>query len=179
VTFPQYSPDGKYLVYAREYGVGAASIMAKPLAGGEPITVLVTAGLQMTLPLFSLSPNGRWIAYASAESGKYEVYVAPFPHGEGKWQVSNGNALTPVWRRDSKELYYLSVSGAVYATEIGEQENELQMGTAKLLFRTNLAPMGMVYDAAADGQSFVVQVTGENSQAPMNLETNWMVELKK
>jgi Tol biopolymer transport system component len=179
VTFPQYSPDGKYLVYAREYGVGAASIMAKPLAGGEPITVLATAGLQMTLPLFSLSPNGKWIAYTSGESGKYEVYVAPFPHGEGKWQVSNGNALTPVWRRDSKELYYLSVSGAVYAMEIGEQGNELQMGTPKLLFRTNLAPMGTVYDAAADGQSFVVQVTGENSQAPMNLETNWMVELKK
>jgi Tol biopolymer transport system component len=179
VNFPQYSPDGKYLVYVREQGVGAVAVMAKPLGGGEPITVLSTPGLQMTLPVFSVSPDGKWIAYTSGESGKYEVYVAPFPRGEGKWQVSNGNATAPVWRRDGKELYYLSVSGDLVATEIGESGNELQMGTPKLLFRSNIAPMGTLYDVAPDGQSFVVQVTGEESQAPLNFLTNWMTELKK
>jgi eukaryotic-like serine/threonine-protein kinase len=179
VNFPQYSPDGKYLVYVREQGVGAVAIMAKPLGGGDPITVLNTPGLQATLPLFSVSPDGKWIAYASGESGNYEVYVAPFPNGEGKWQVSNGNATIPVWRRDSKELYYLSVSGDLFATEIGERGNELQMGTPKLLFRANLAPMGTLYDVAPDGESFVVQVTGEESQAPLNFLTDWVTDLKK
>ncbi len=179
VNFPQYSPDGKYMVYLRTKGVGASAIMAKPLEGGEPLTVLSAPGLQTTLPVFSVSPNGKWIAYTSGESGNYEVYVAPFPKGEGKWQVSNGNATAAIWRRDSKELFYLSVSGDLYATEIGESGNELQMGTPKLLFRSNIAPMGTLYDVAPDGQSFVVQVTGAGSQAPLNFVTNWMAELKK
>jgi len=179
VNYPQYSPDGKYIVYMREQGVGAAGIMAQPLAGGEPITVLNTPGLQVTLPVFSVSPNGKWIAYTSGESGNYEVYVAPFPKGEGKWQVSNGNATAAVWRRDSKELFYLSVGGDLYATEIGESGNELQMGTPKLLFKANIAPMGSLYDVAPDGQSFVIQVTAEGSHAPLNFVTNWMAELKK
>ncbi len=179
VDFPQYSPDGKYMVYLRVQGVGAAGIMAQPLAGGEPIPVLNTPGLQVTLPVFSVSPNGKWIAYTSGESGTYEVYVAPFPKGEGKWQVSNGNATAAVWRRDSKELFYLSVGGDLYATEIGENGNELQMGTPKLMFKPNIAPMGTLYDVAPDGQSFVIQVTGEGSQAPLNFLTDWMVELKR
>jgi len=179
VNYPQYSPDGKYMVYMRQQGVGAVAIMAKPLGGGEPITVLDAPGLQVTLPVFSVSPNGKWIAYTSGESGNYEVYVAPFPKGEGKWQVSNGNATAAAWRRDSKELFYFSVGGDLYATEIGESGNELQMGTPKFLFRANIAPMGTLYDVSPDGQSFVIQVTGEGSQAPLNFVTNWMAELKK
>jgi eukaryotic-like serine/threonine-protein kinase len=179
VNYPQYSPDGKYMVYIRLLGAGTGAIMAQPLAGGEPITVLTTTSLQSTLPPFSVSPNGKWIAYTSTESGNYEVYVAPFPKGEGKWQVSSGNATVPTWRRDNKELYYLTVGGDLYATEISETGNELQMGTPKLLFRANIAPMGSGYDVAQDGQSFVVQVTAEGSQAPLNFVTNWMTELKK
>jgi hypothetical protein len=76
-------------------------------------------------------------------------------------------------------LYYLTVGGDLYATEISETGNELQMGTPKLLFRANIAPMGSGYDVAQDGQSFVVQVTAEGSQAPLNFVTNWMMELKK
>jgi serine/threonine-protein kinase len=126
-----------------------------------------------------VSPNGKWIAYTSTESGNYEVYVAPFPKGEGKWQVSNGNATAPEWRRDNKELYFLTVGGDLYATEIRESRDELQIGTPKLLFRANIAPMGSLYDVAQDGQSFVIEVTAEGSQAPLNFVTNWMTELKK
>jgi hypothetical protein len=93
--------------------------------------------------------------------------------------VSSGNATVPAWRRDNKELYYLTVGGDLYATEISETGNELQMGTPKLLFRANIAPMGSGYDVAQDGQSFVVQVNAKGSQAPLNFVTNWMTELKK
>ena len=179
VDHPKYSPDGKYMVYMRLQGAGPGAIMAQPLAGGEPITVLNAAGLQSTLPVFSLSPNGKWIAYTSTENGNYEVYVAPFPKGEGKWQVSNGNATAPAWRRDSKELYYLTIGGDLYATEIGETGNELQIGTPKLLFRADIAPMGSLYDVAQDGQSFVIEVTAQGSQTPLNFVTDWMRELKK
>jgi len=179
VNHPQYSPDGKYMVYMRQQGAGTAAIMAQPLAGGEPITVLSAPALPLTGSLFSVSPNGKWIAYVSTESGNYEVYVGPFPKGEGKWQASNGNATAPAWRRDNKELYYLTVGGDLYATEMRESGDELQIGTPKLLFRANIAPMGSLYDVAQDGQSFVIEVTTEGSQAPLNFVTNWMTELKK
>lgn len=179
VNHPQYSPDGKYMVYMRQQGAGTTAIMAQPLAGGEPITVLSAPALPLTGSLFSVSPNGKWIAYVSTESGNYEVYVAPFPKGEGKWQASNGNATAPAWRRDNKELYYLTVGGDLYATEMRESGDELQIGTPKLLFRANIAPMGSLYDVAQDGQSFVIEVTTEGSQAPLNFVTNWMTELKK
>jgi eukaryotic-like serine/threonine-protein kinase len=175
---PQYSPDGKYMVYMRIKDGRALSIIAKPLAGGEPITVLDSPGLQATLPGFRVSPNGKWIAYVSDETGKYEVYLAPFPKGEGKWQVSNGNATAPAWRRDGKELYYLTVGGELFATDIGEQGNEAQIGTPKLLFRVNIAPMGTLYDVAPDGQSFIMQVSGEGSREPLNLVTDWISDAR-
>jgi Tol biopolymer transport system component len=179
VNLPQYSPDGKYIVYMREQNGRAVSIMAKPLAGGEPITVLNSPGLQASIPGFSVSPDGKWIAYTSDESGKYEVYIAPFPKGEGKWQVSNGNAACPTWRRDGKELFYLSIGGELFATDIAEQGNEVQLGTPKSLFHASISPMGSLYTASPDGKSFVVQVTGEGSHDAMNFETNWLAELKK
>jgi len=179
VDRPQYSPDGKYMTYMRVKDGHAVSIMAKPLAGGEPITVLSSPGLQATLPEYHVSPNGKWIAYVSDETGKYEVYLAPFPKGEGKWQVSNGNSTAPTWRRDGKELYYLTVGGELFAVDIGESGNEVQLGTPKSLFRANIAPMGTLYDVAPDGQSFIVQVLGEGSREPLNLVTDWMTELKK
>jgi eukaryotic-like serine/threonine-protein kinase len=95
---PQYSQDGKYMVYMRLKDGRAVSIMARPLAGGEPITVVNSPGLQATLPEYRVSPNGKWIAYVSDETGKYEVYLAPFPKGEGRWQVSNGNGTAPTAR---------------------------------------------------------------------------------
>jgi eukaryotic-like serine/threonine-protein kinase len=178
-NFAQYSPDGKYMAYMREQGGRAVAIMAKPLAGGEPITVLSVPGLQGTLPGFRVSPDGKWIAYTSDETGKYEVYLAPFPKGEGRWQVSNGNGTAPSWRSDGKELYYLSVGGELFATEIGERGNEVQVGTPKLLFRANIAPMGSLYDVSPDGKGFLMQVTGEGSHEAINFVTDWMVELKK
>jgi serine/threonine-protein kinase len=179
LNFPQYSPDGKYIVYVRGQGLSAAAIMAQSLAGGEPIKVVDAPGLQLAMPVFSVSPNGKWIAYTSGESGDFEVYVAPFPRGDGKWQVSNGNATAAAWRGDSKELYYLSVGGDLYATDIAEHGSELQLGTPKILFHANIAPMGSLYDPTPDGQNFVVQVMGEDSRAPLNFLTDWMTELKK
>jgi hypothetical protein len=73
--------------------------------------------------LLGRSERAGWAAQS-----KYEVYLAPFPKGQGKWQVSNGNATAPAWRRDGKELYYLTVGGELFATDIGEQGNERRLG---------------------------------------------------
>jgi Tol biopolymer transport system component len=166
------------MVYVRIKDGRALSIIAKPLAGGEPITVLDSPGLRATLPGFRVSPNGKWIAYVSDETRKYEIYLARFPKGRGKWQVSSGNATAPAWRRDGKELYYLTVGGELFVTDIGEQGNEAQVGTLKLLFRVNIAPMGTLYEVAPDGQGFIMQFSGEGSREPLNLVTDWVSEAR-
>lgn len=179
LNLPRISPDGKYIVYLREQNGRAVSIAATPIAGGDPIIVVKSPGLQSTIPGFAISPDGKWMAYTSDETGKYEVYVVPFPTGEGKWQISNGNGTIPAWRRDGRELFYLTVGGDLFATDVSESANELQIGTPHTLFRANIAPMGSIYDVTPDGQHFVVQVSGTGSHEPMNLISNWLAELKK
>ena len=75
----------------------------------------------LSLPSIShalLSPDGRWVAYMSNESGREEVYVTSFPRGKGKWQVSTEGGCNPAWRADGGELYYLSTSGEIVAVAI-------------------------------------------------------------
>lgn len=180
-AFPQYSPDSKYIVYLRAHKGRGSEIMAKPLeGGGEPMRVVGETGPQSSLSDFQISPNGRWIAYQSDESGTFEVYIAPFPKGEGRWQVSSGGGNFPSWRGDSQELFSITPAGDVYATEIAQHGVELQVGTPKLLFHTdNVAAIGNLYNASPNGQSFVVQRAGDQSHDALNLVTNWKAELKK
>jgi eukaryotic-like serine/threonine-protein kinase len=177
--FPHFTADGKYIVYMREQAGHAVSIVARPVSGGDPITVVSSPGLQPNIPGFAVSPDGKWIAYTSDETGKYEIYLAPFPSGEGKWQVSNGNATGPIWRQDSRELFFLSISGGMSAVDISGHGNEVQIGTPKTLFSVNIAPIGTIYDAFHDGQHFVFQVSDIGSHEPLNLITDWLSDLKK
>jgi Tol biopolymer transport system component len=181
LAFHKYSPDSKYIVYLRARRGRGSEIMAKPLqGGGEPMRVVGETGPQPSLSDFQISPNGKWIAYQSDESGTFEVYIAPFPKGEGRWQVSSGGGNFPSWRGDSRELFSITPTGDVYATEITQHGVELQVGTPKLLFHTdNVAAIGNRYDASPNGQSFVVQRAGDQSHDALNLVTNWKAELKR
>jgi eukaryotic-like serine/threonine-protein kinase len=177
--FPQFSPDGKYLVYLRQKDGRPLEIVAKPPAGGEALTVVKFHEPATALPpYYQVSPNGKWLAYGSAESGTHEVYIVPFPKGDGKWQVSSGGGTVPKWSHDGKEVYYMTVQGQVYAAGISERGNELQIETPKLLFNANIAAIGTLYDVSPDG-TFIVQQANAGSQEPLNLITNWAAELKK
>src|SRR5215831_11887083 len=66
----------------------------------------------------SFSPDGKWLAYDSDESGQWEVYIVPFPQGEGRWQVSTGGGQQPRWRRDAKELFYVGTGNRLMAAEV-------------------------------------------------------------
>ena len=122
------------------------------------------------------SPNGRWVAYLSDESGRYEVYVRPFPGPGGTTQISSGGGDFQRWRRDGRELFYLATGGQLMAAEIAERNGELVPGRVMKLF--NVA--SLAYDVTADGQKFiVVENPGATEQKPLTLVQNWPALLRK
>lgn len=177
---PQYSPDGRYLAYLLEKDNRWEGIYAKVLQGDSPpFAVVKPVGPQTEIVAFSISPNGRWIAYDSTESGRSEIYIAPFPRGEGKWQVSVSGGLMPVWRGDSRELYFSRGSSELWATAISESGGELRVGTPQPLFQTNGVSGTMFYDVARDGQRFLVNRADVDAEGALKLVLNWPEELEK
>src|SRR5262249_33100169 len=83
------------------------------------------------------SPDGRWVAYQSSESGRNEIYVVPFPAAGGKWQISSGGGVAPLWRRNGKELFYLN-NNAVMAAEVNGAASAFQVGIVRRLFEVGL-----------------------------------------
>ena len=130
----------------------------------------------------TLSPDGRWLAYASDESGRYEVYVQSFPGGGGKRQVSTGGGNGPRWRRDGRELFYYAADGKLMAAQVRSGES-FEAGAAVSLFefragtlRSTFAP----YAVTADGQRFLINAVVETEpNAPLTVVVNWAAGVKK
>ncbi len=125
------------------------------------------------------SPNGRWIAYRSNESGREEVFVQTFPPGSGKWQISTGGGSEPQWRRDGKELFFMA-EGKLLAVETKTETAGFEAGVPKVLFETpRLGAIGRNrYVVSPDGRRFLLVVTVEATAArPFTVVVNWAAEL--
>ena len=131
-----------------------------------------------------VSPDGRWVAYGSNESGKWEIYVTSFPEAHGKWQVSNEGGDQPRWRSDGKELFYLAADGKIVAVPVKEGAN-FDPGAPVALFQANqrarVATSEQVeYDVTQDGQRFLINTHVKSGEIqPMTVVLNWDAELKK
>src|SRR5262245_16575660 len=146
---------------------------------GKPSRAL---GTEASETAGTLSPDGRWLAYASDESGRYEVWVQSFPEGGGKRQVSNGGGGSPRWRRDGRELFYYSGDGKLMSAQVRRGESFETSSPVPLfefsagLARTRYAP----YAVSRDGQSFLInEVADFEPNAPLTVVINWAAELKK
>jgi Tol biopolymer transport system component len=169
-----WSPDGKLLLY----NVASQHIAAVPVSGDrKQFPVLKTEFKQDHA---RVSPDGRWIAYVSRESGKDEVFVQNFPPSGGKWQVSNNGGTEPSWRRDGKELYF--VSGSKFkAVDIKASGSTFEAGIPKDLFEVQLDPTNRRnrYVPAPDGQRFLcVTVSKSIDTVPFVVVQNWQSALK-
>ena len=177
-----FSSDGRYLIFRRlAWTPGShAEIWALPLFGDrKAFPVVQSPQFDLTAP--ALSPDGKWLAYTSHETGRPEIYVVPFGHGSGKWEVSTDSGMLPRWRHDGRELFYLSLDNKIMSAEISEQGASLVIGKVAPLFQVN--PSSIVhwpYDVSADGKKFVVITRGaQQSSAPLTLVVNWPALLKK
>jgi Tol biopolymer transport system component len=114
-----------------------------------------------------MSPDGRWVAYASDETGAWETYVQGFGQARGKWQISNGGGSQPMWRGDGRELFFLGADGRLFAVPITGSA-AFEPGVARPLFQTrvpqNLAPFRSAYAVSPDGQRFLVASLRPNAE---------------
>ncbi|HEX9655605.1 MAG TPA: protein kinase [Bacteroidota bacterium] len=181
--FPtDWSPDGKFILVERQDPRTKFDLWVLPVDGSmKPVPV---AESEYDEWLGKFSPDGRWIAYASNESGRYEVYVRSFSYSEqntlvGKWQVSTNGGGQPHWRRDGKELYYISPDKTLMAVPI-KGLTTFEYGTAHALFRTDVdnfdAPNR--YVVAKNGQQFLINIPMEEvNQSPSTITVNWTAEV--
>jgi eukaryotic-like serine/threonine-protein kinase len=165
-----WTADGRFVIIR----TGGRASFSLPMTGDR------TPRLLMDTPLIiedqvHVSPDGRWIAFNSDETGRWEVYIASFPEFSGKRQISSNGGVQPVWRRDSRELFYLSPQGQLMVVAIGAGESVTEAGVPRLLFQTSLNPSPQLgeYAVAPDGQRIlIVEPLGGKSQA-VTLLLNW------
>jgi eukaryotic-like serine/threonine-protein kinase len=172
-----WSPDGQFTLWFTQ-GEPPMKLGLLPVAGDRKPRVFLQA--ETALRHGQFSPDGRWIAYGSYESGKPEVYVAPFPGPGGKRQVSTGGGATPRWRRDGKELFYLASDSQLMSTEVNGKGVAFEIGAVRPLFRTRAAAPALTYDVTADGQRFlVINSVEEEESSPLTLVVNWTAGVKR
>jgi Tol biopolymer transport system component len=178
-----WSPDGRYLIFSKgtpSTGNGT-DLWILPLFGdGKPLPYYAGPGNQAYA---QFSPDGKWVAYASDESGTQEIYVAPFPWTGAKWQISTGGGHLPRWRRDGKEIYF-DTPGIdwEFAAEVSAQGTSFQVGEIKRIFEvSNLSPsvVPAQYAVTGDGQRFLLNTTGVSGKLPLTVIQNWTSELKR
>jgi Tol biopolymer transport system component len=163
-TLQTISPDGKHLL------IGETDILILPLAGEPKTEPYLQSTYQESDAAFS--PDGRWIAYRSNESGKGEIYIQGFPDRRGKWQVSSAGAFRPYWRADGKELFWSATADqTLMAATVDLQAAGVRVGPAVPLFRMSSA----YFQPARDGKRFLVQEPegGQTPDRPMAVVLNW------
>jgi Tol biopolymer transport system component len=127
-----------------------------------------------------VSPDGRWIVYNSDESGRWEVYLAAFPSFTEKRQVSNGGGVQAIWRKDGKELFYLTLDGKLMAVDV-KGGAVIETGQPKLLFQTSIrvAPTIDQYCVTGDGKRFLFGEPVEEGEKPMTVVLNWPAAIRR
>jgi eukaryotic-like serine/threonine-protein kinase len=171
-----WSRDGKYSLFRKRNELWYFSWpehAAKPLVQAK-----------WTIQNAQFSPDGRWMVYASNETGNMEIYVSTFPSGDGKWQVSSAGGYEPRWRQDGKELFYLSAEGKMMAVAVTPGA-AFKAGSPVALFQTThrrqpiSAQDRFSYEVSGDGQRFLINTKIEEANvAPLSIHLNWASEIE-
>jgi Tol biopolymer transport system component len=159
------SPDGKWLV-------------ARTTPGPDPLLIALDTGRLWPLghSEFSevnaeISPDGRWLAYQSNTSGQHEIYVSPFPNAsEGRWLVSSGGAVQPLWRRDERELFFRALDGAILSVSVSDGATWSASAPVKVMDASYVLFVGgqvnnpRPYDVSLDGRRFLMIKRGADER---------------
>jgi len=171
-----WSPDGRFILFTQSIGGSStANIWILPTDGSAQPTFFRKS--QFTEGDARFSPDGRWVAFDSEETGRNEVYVTRADHPDEKWRVSTGGGRNPVWRHDGKEIFYLAPDRSLMAATVKAGE-PFESGAPVSLFRNDTIHE---FDVSADGQRFIASAGSAAAQAqsaPFSVVVNWTSELK-
>lgn len=174
-----WSADGRFILYQASVPETIFDIWALPLEGERKPIPLVRTAFSETAA--RLSPDGRWLAYTSDESGEHEVYVRPFLEPGGSQPVSTSGGLQPLWRRDGEELFYLTLDQKVMSVRVESGGSSIRLSAPRPLFEAPILP-GEPYDrsyaVSRDGQSFLIATGLPRASSPIQVVVNWMPENK-
>jgi len=173
-----WSRDGRYIVFSRQ----------KTTGGGVDTWLLTMAGEPTAKPFIEsqfdkaqarISPDGRWIAYVTNDSGPYQVVVQSFPDPNGgRWQITAQGGIEPKWKHDGRELYYLAPDGKLMVVPVNPGP-AFQAGSPSVLFQTPLvvargqSPRDRRYDVAPDGRFLIAVPTAAATATPVTVVVNW------
>jgi Tol biopolymer transport system component len=174
-----WSPDGRFLLYRSLDPKGGNDLWALPLDGDRKPVPVIQTNFDEDLPQFS--PDGKWIAYQSNGSGRFEIYIQPFPGPGEQAQVSTTGGAQVRWHRDGTELFYIALDGRLMAVplHLGSNTQTLEAGSPIPLFTTRaggalLFPFKHQYVVSSDGQRFLMNtLTDEAAIAPITVILNW------
>jgi len=184
-TVMDWTKDGKYLLYREQNPTTDRDLMAIPLDGDrKPFPVVTTPFMEST---GAVSPDGRWVAYASNDTGRSEIYIQAFPapgvNGpKGRWQISSGGGYQVKWKGDGKELYFESLDGKMMAAGIQAGPQGIHAETPRVLFSADFATTSLhEFDVTPDGQRFLLMLQPkiQDSGEKLTVVSNWQAALRK
>jgi serine/threonine protein kinase len=183
-TPTDWSRDGRLVLFQSLSPNTQFDVWALPLSGeGKPYPVVATPADDRS---GAFSPDGRWIAYASNESGRFEVYVQPFPPTGTKWQISRAGGIQPGWgqgKNAGREFFYVSPDRRIIAVDVNGSGNTFTVGRQRVVAETRITSFGgdtlaMPFAFTPDGQRLLVVNAVENAR-PISLVLNWPAVLRK
>jgi serine/threonine protein kinase/Tol biopolymer transport system component len=175
-----WSPDGKTLAYDNFEPQAGHRIWLYSPGSADPPRLFINSAVNEDGARFS--PNGRWVAYASEESGRFEVYVQPFAGSGGKWQISRDGGSQPVWTRNGKELFFYG-NGKMMSVDVNT-DGEFSAGNPNTLFEANFDFRGSyvpAYDVTPDGKKFIAVRSSNSNPVPASIQVilNWFAEINQ
>ncbi len=173
-----WTRDGRYLIFGNLAPGGTREEWALPLFGDRKPFAVISG--PRTIQGAQVSADGKWIAYASDESGRQEIYVQNFPPTGGRWQISTDGGIEPMWNPNGKELFYLHIN-SLMAVDVKAGIDRFEPGAPHLLFE---APIGNLmrnaYAVAPDGKRFLINTRVETTdRLPMTVVLNWPAAAKR
>jgi Tol biopolymer transport system component/aminoglycoside phosphotransferase (APT) family kinase protein len=173
-----WSPDGRFLLYQNLDPKTGLDVWALPMEGDRKPFPVVRTNFDEDLAQFS--PDGKWITYQADESGRYEIYIQPFPGPGDRTQVSSSGGAQVRWRRDGKELFYIALDGRLMAVPIHSTSNAQTslVGSPVPLFVAHVGPAlsypsKQQYDVSSDGQRFLMNTIIDEAPSPITVILNW------